>query len=115
MTEDGAIQPRVTAAWWMTLLAALVMLGSTTASIAAESSRNPLEPVDTSSPHATFLAFRNNMEKAYRSRPLREGTETDAQAQTGAPYADLRHVGEALLMEIGVADALYLYETLNWI
>jgi hypothetical protein len=54
MTEGGAVELRVTAAWWMALLAALIILGSMTASVAAESSRNPLEPVDTSSPGATF-------------------------------------------------------------
>jgi MscS family membrane protein len=113
MTEGGAVELRVTAAWWIPLLAALVIMGSTTASIAAESSRNPLEPVDTSSPRATFLAFRDNLEKAYRSWLLREGTETDAQARRALRTLDLRHVGEALLMEIGIADALYLYETLN--
>src|SRR5262245_34921815 len=31
MTEDGAIRPRATAGWRMTLLAALVIVGSTTA------------------------------------------------------------------------------------
>jgi MscS family membrane protein len=112
MTENAAIQPRVT--WWMTLLAALAIFGSTaTVGVGAESNQNPLEPVDTSSPRATFLAFRENMEKAYRSWLLHEGGEADAQGRRALRTLDLRHVGEALLHEIGMADALYLYETLN--
>jgi MscS family membrane protein len=112
MTENAAIRPRVP--WWLTLLAALAIFGSTTtASVGAESNRNPLEPVDTSSPRATFLAFRDNMEKAHRSWLLREGAEADAQGRRVLRTLDLRHVGEALLQEIGMADALYLYETLN--
>jgi hypothetical protein len=106
------MQPQVNPAWWMTLLAALVILGSTTASVAAESSQNPLEPVDKSSPRATFAAFRDNTEKASRSWLLREvAAETDAQAKRALRTLDLRHVGEALLYEIGIADALYLFET----
>ncbi len=99
----------------MTLLAALVIIfGSTTASLAADSDRNPLEPVDTSSPRATFLAFRDNTEKAYRSWLLRAGApETDAQVRRALRTLDLRQVGEALSYEIGIADALYLSETLN--
>ncbi len=113
MTEDDAIQPRVTAAWWMSLPAALIIFGSTTAGVAAESSRNPLEPVDTSSPRATFLAFLDNAEKAYRSWRLHAGAaETDAQVRRALRTLDLRQVGEALFYEIGIADALYLYETL---
>jgi hypothetical protein len=114
MTEDDAIQPRVNAAWWMTLSAALIVFGSTTAGFAAESSRNPLEPVDTSSPRATFLAFLDNAEKAYRSWRLHAGAaETDAQVRRALRTLDLRQVGEALFYEIGIADALYLYETLS--
>jgi MscS family membrane protein len=114
MTEGDAVRPRVTAAWWTPLLAALVIVGSTTVSVAAESSRNPLEPVDTSSPRATFLAFLDNTEKSYRSWLLRkDAAETDAQARRALRTLDLRYVGEALLFEIGIADALYLYETLN--
>ena len=107
------IQPRVTATWSMMLLAALVILGSTTAGVAAEPGRNLLEPVDTSSPRATFLAFRDHVEKAYRSWLSRERAGTDAEGRRALRTLDLRDIGEALLREIGLADALYLYETLN--
>ena len=114
MTEGGAVELRVTAAWWMTLSAALIIFGSTTAGVAAESSRNPLEPVDTSSPRATFLAFLENTERAYRSWRMHAGAaETDAQVRRALRTLDLRQVGEALFYAIGIADALYLYETLN--
>jgi hypothetical protein len=111
MTENGATQPRATATWRMTLAAALAIFGSTTASVSAEPGPNPLEPVDTSSPRATFFAFRDSIENAYRSWLLREGAEADAQGRRALRTLDLRHVGEALLHEIGMADALYLYET----
>ena len=99
----------------MNLLAALVIIfGSTTASLAAAPNRNPLEPVDTSSPRATFVAFRDNTETAYRSWLLREGVgQTDAQARRALRTLDLGQVGEALSYAIGIADALYLYETLS--
>ena len=113
MTGNHTIQPRVTATWSMMLLAALVILGSTTAGVAAEPGRNLLEPVDTSSPRATFLAFRDHVEKAYRSWLSRERAGTDAEGRRALRTLDLRHIGEALLREIGLADALYLYETLN--
>ena len=112
MTENGTTQPKVIATWWTTLLAALVVLGST-ASVAAEPDKKPLEPVDTSSPRATFLAFRDPVEKAYRSWLSRERAEADAQGGRALRTLDLRHIGEALLREIGMDDALYLYETLN--
>ena len=97
------------------MLAGLVMLlCSTTAGGAAQSPRNPLEPVDTSSPRATFLAFRDNTELAYRSWLAREGAaQTDAQIRRALRTLDLPDVGEALLFGIGIADALYLYETLS--
>lgn len=99
----------------MTLLAALVIIfGSITASLAADSNRNPLEPVDTSSPRATFVAFRDNTETAYRSWLLREDVaQTDAQVRRVLRTLDLGQVGEALSYGIGIADALYLYETLS--
>ncbi len=96
------------------LAALAIMFGSMTASLAADSNRNPLEPVDTSSPRATFLAFRDNTEIAYRSWLARAGAaQTDAQARRALRTLDLPDVGEALLFEIGIADALYLYETLS--
>ena len=113
MTENRTTQPKVIATWWVILLAALVISGSTTASLAVEPDKNPLEPVDTSSPRATFVAFRNSMENAYRSWQLREGSEADAQGRRALHTLALRQVGEALLHEVGMADALYLYETLN--
>jgi MscS family membrane protein len=113
MTEDGANPSRLTAAWRMMLLAALVVLTSATAGVAAESSRNPLQPVDTSSPRATFLAFRSSMENAYRSWQSRAGAEADAQGRRALRTLALGPAGEALLHEIGMAEALYLYETLN--
>lgn len=76
--------------------------------------QNPLQPVDTSSPRATFLAFRDFTEKAYRAWRLREGvTETVAEGRHALRTLDLSHIGKALIEEVGVADALYLYETLS--
>ena len=42
------------------------------ARVCADRSTNPLAPVDTSSPRATFTSFRNDVEQAYRSWRLRE-------------------------------------------
>lgn len=75
---------------------------------------NPLQPVDTSSPRATLAAFLDHTEKAYRAWRLREGDATmEAQARKALRALDLSQIGEALLQEVGVANALYLYETLN--
>ncbi len=51
---------------------------------------------------------------AYRSWLSRAGAaQTDAQVRRALRTLDLPDVGEALLFEIGIADALYLYETLS--
>lgn len=81
---------------------------------AAADGSNPLQPVDTSSPRATLEGFREYTEKAYNAWHLREvGSAALSQARNALHTIDLSHVGKALIEEVGVADALYLYETLS--
>ena len=75
---------------------------------------NPLRPVDTSSPRATYGSFRQDVERAYRSWRLRENvSQTRALAERALRTMDLGNVGDALRQEVGVGDALYLYDTIN--
>ena len=73
-----------------------------------------MAPVDTSSPRATFTSFRENVEKAYRSWRLRENAgQIRTVARRALRTLDLDHIGEALREEVGVGEALYLYDTLS--
>ena len=95
-------------------MTALLWLGVATSGLAAEADPNPLQPVDTSSPRSTFLAFREHVEAAYRRWRLRESRhETEVEAQRAFRTLDLSGIGAALLEEIGIGDALYLYDTMN--
>ncbi len=100
--------------WRAVLISLILLISSTVVGLADETDPNPLEPVDTSSPRATFLAFNHYAEKAYRAWRMREGiAATGAQVRRTLRTLDLAHIGKALLEEVGIADALYLYETLN--
>lgn len=71
-----------------------------------------LQPVDTSSPRATFQELRDNLEVAYQQWRLRQGSRAPAQAARRAVRTlDLGNIGDALAEEIGLAAALLLYET----
>ncbi len=95
-------------------MTALLWLGVATSGLAAEADPNPLQPVDTSSPRSTFLAFRENVEAAYRRWRLRESRqETEVETRRAFRTLDLSGIGDALLEEIGIGDALYLYDTMN--
>ena len=114
MTTNGRLHRRISAASWRSLLTALLWLGVATSGLAAEADPNPLQPVDTSSPRSTFLAFREHVEAAYRRWRLRESRhETEVEAQRAFRTLDLSGIGAALLEEIGIGDALYLYDTMN--
>ncbi len=114
MTSNATVTGRSIGSWRAILLALVMLLGSAMVGAADETEPNPLEPVDTSSPRATFLAFNQYAEKAYRAWRLREGlTATETLINRALRTLDLAHVGDALLQEVGIADALYLYETLN--
>ena len=114
MTTDGRFHQRVPATPWRLLLTALLWLGVATSGLAAETDPNPLQPVDTSSPRSTFLAFRENVEAAYRRWRLRESRqETEVEIRRALRTLDLSGVGDALLEEIGIGNALYLYDTMN--
>ena len=114
MTTDGRFHRRVPATPWRLLLTALLWLGVATSGLAAETDPNPLQPVDTSSPRSTFLAFRENVEAAYRRWRLRESRqETEVEIRRALRTLDLSGVGDALLEEIGIGNALYLYDTMN--
>ena len=66
-------------------------------------------PVDTSSPRATLRSFLANVGEAYERWRNRSGrAETLVPAQRALHTLDLRHVGEALIFEIGIDSALYL-------
>src|SRR5687767_118618 len=96
------------------LLTLLLWLAALAPAFAAEPATNLLAPVDTSSPRGTFLAFRDNLEQAYRRWRLREGgAGTIIPATRALRTLDLRDVGDALLAEIGFGEAIYLLETLN--
>jgi hypothetical protein len=109
MTMDDHLQRRIPATFRTLLLAALLWLGVASSSLAAEANSNPLQPVDTSSPRSTFLALRENVEAAYRRWRLRESRqEGEVDARRAFRTLDLSRIGDALLEEIGVGDALYL-------
>jgi MscS family membrane protein len=114
MTTDGCLHWRVSLVSSRLLLAALFWLDFAASGVAAQADSNPLQPVDTSSPRSTFLAFRENTEAAYRRWRLRESRhETEVEVRRVFRTLDLSRIGEALLEEIGVGDALYLYDTMN--
>ena len=74
---------------------------------------NPLQPVDTSSPRATFNSFRIELEKAYRAWRQREHLrEVRALGDRVLRTLDLDRIGEAFREDVGLTDALYLYDTL---
>ena len=111
---NGCLHWRISVASCRLLLTALLWLSVATSGVAAEADSNPLQPVDTSSPRSTFLAFRENTEAAYRRWRLREGRmATEVEVRRALRTLDLSRIGEALLEEIGIGDALYLYDTMN--
>ena len=82
MTTNGRLHRRISVASCRSLLMALLWLGVATSGLAAEADPNPLQPVDTSSPRTTFLAFREHVEAAYRGWRLRESRhQTEVEAQ----------------------------------
>ncbi|MGD9510500.1 MAG: mechanosensitive ion channel family protein, partial [Geminicoccaceae bacterium] len=96
----------------MLLLALLVWPERGASAQPAENS--PLAPVDTSSPRATFQSFRSNVEKAYRRWRRHESfSQTEDYAERFLRTLDLTHIGAALRAEVGVDDALYLYDTIS--
>lgn len=81
---------------------------------AQQAQDSPLAPVDTSSPRATLQSFRANVERAYRSwRRHEDLNQTEGLAERVLRTLDLAHVGAALRAEVGVDDALYLYDTIS--
>jgi MscS family membrane protein len=79
---------------------------------AATQAASALQPVDTSSPRATFREFRDNLEEAYRYWRQRGNRTTSMEAAKRALRTlDLGNVGGALVEEVGLDAALYLYET----
>ena len=83
---NGCLHWRISVASCRLLSTALLWLSVATSGVAAEADSNPLQPVDTSSPRSTFLAFRENTEAAYRRWRLREGRmATEVELQTGVP------------------------------
>jgi MscS family membrane protein len=114
MSGIGAVPPRICIKLRPMLLTLLLWLAALVPAFAVEPVPDPLQPIDTSSPRATFLAFRDNLEQAYQRWRLREGgTGTLTPATRALRTLDLRGVGEALLVEVGLGEALYLLETLN--
>jgi MscS family membrane protein len=96
------------------LAVALLGTGLISRSSAQEVDDNPLRPVDTSSPRATYESFREDVERAYRSWRLRENvSQTRALAERALRTMDLGGIGDALRQEIGVGDALFLYDTIS--
>jgi hypothetical protein len=94
------------------LLTLLLSLFGPAPALTATRPASVLQPVDTSSPRATFQEFRDNLEKAYRQWRLRQGSMAPMQAARRALRTlDLGNVGDALADEIGLEAALYLYET----
>ena len=75
MTMHDHLELRVHATLRTLWSTALLWLCVATSGLAAEANSTPLQPVDTSSPRSTFLAFRENVEAAYRRWRLREGRQ----------------------------------------
>jgi MscS family membrane protein len=97
---------------WPALLTLLLSLLGPAPALTAMRPGSVLQPIDTSSPRATFQEFRDNLENAYRQWRLRQGSMAPLQAARRALRTlDLGHVGDALADEIGLEAALYLYET----
>ncbi len=114
MTTEVRLRWRISAAWMHAILAAVVWLGLAASCLAARADDNPLQPVDTSSPRSTFLAFRENTEAAYRRWRMRDSRHaTEVEVERAFRTLDLSRIGAALQEEIGVGNALYLYDTLN--
>jgi MscS family membrane protein len=111
---NGCLHWRSFVVAWTSLLTTLLWLSVVPSGVAAAADPNPLQPVDTSSPRSTFLAFRENTEAAYRRWRLREGRhKTEVEVRRAFRTLDLSRIGEALLEEIGIGDALYLFDTMN--
>jgi hypothetical protein len=71
-----------------------------------------LQPVDTSGPRAAFQELRDNLEQAFRQWRLHQGSTAPTQAARRAVRTlDLGSIGDALAEEVGLAAALFLYET----
>ena len=106
---DGSRIGLIAAAWLLTLLVCPLP------GLAAQSTQDgPLAPVDTSSPRATFQSFRTNVEKAYQSWWRQENlNQTEIFAGRFLRTLDLARIGAALRAEVGVDDALYLYDTIS--
>src|SRR4051812_49933930 len=75
MMANGRFHWRISVVSWRLMLTVLLWLGGTTLGLTAEADSSPLQPVDTSSPRSTFLAFRENTEAAYRRWRLRESRQ----------------------------------------
>ncbi|MFO1038963.1 MAG: mechanosensitive ion channel family protein [Geminicoccaceae bacterium] len=73
----------------------------------------PLAPVDTSSPRATFEAFRTDGEDAFRSWQRREANPTLRAVARTLRTMDLSDLGDVLSENVGLNAAFYLLETLN--
>ncbi|MFO1048171.1 MAG: mechanosensitive ion channel [Geminicoccaceae bacterium] len=96
------------------LLLMMLVLAPARYACSDEPAESPLAPVDTSSPQATLHSFRANVERAYQGWRLHEGREhIENFAERVLRTLDLAHVGAALRTEIGIDDALYLYETMD--
>lgn len=96
------------------LLALLLAICGPDPAWAATHVASVLQPVDTSSPRATFQELRGNLEDAYRRWRLRQGSMAPQQAARRALRTlDLGNVGDVLSEEVGLAAALYLYETIS--
>jgi MscS family membrane protein len=94
------------------LLTLLLSLLGPTSALTATRPASVLQPVDTSSPRATFQEFRDNLENAYRQWRLRQGSMAPMQmARRALRTLDLANIGDALVEEVGLGAALYLYET----
>lgn len=100
---------------WLALAVLLALIAMAVQPTHAQQAQAyPLAPVDTSSPRATFASFQANLEKAYRSWRLRESLDqTESLAERTLRTLDLGHVGAALRDEVGIDDALYLYDTIS--
>ena len=63
---------------------------------------------------ATYESFREDVERAYRSWRLRENvSQTRSLAERALRTMDLGGIGDALRQEVGVGDALFLYDTIS--
>jgi MscS family membrane protein len=114
MLPRFAARPRLVQRLLAILTVVLLGTGLIATTSAQELDDNPLRPVDTSSPRATYESFREDVERAYRSWRLRENvSQTRALAERALRTMDLGGIGDALRQEVGVGDALFLYDTIS--